>query len=94
MFARVTPYKMKPGSKPAALDKMHVLKDRIMGMPGMVNFINVMNEDGSGYVVAVVESKERSEGNAEAVRALWGEFADFLEEMPTPQGYDVMVNWS
>ena len=44
MFARVTEYKMKPGSKDAATTLMHSLKDQILGMPGMHNFINVMTE--------------------------------------------------
>ena len=94
MFARVTPYKMKPGSRDAAMAIMERLKDQIMGMPGMHNFINVMNEDGSGYVVAVVESRATSDANAETVKALWGQFADHLEAMPTPEGFDVMANWS
>ncbi len=51
MFARITRFKMKPGSRDAATEKMEELKSRIMGMPGMVSFTNVMNEDGSGVVV-------------------------------------------
>lgn len=94
MFARVTQYKMKLGSREAATAKMEELKDRILGMPGMHNFINVMNDDGSGYVVALVESEEVSNANAENVKALWGEFAEYLEEVPNPQGFDVLVNWS
>jgi len=94
MFARVTHYKMKPGSRDAATAKMEGLKDRILGMPGMHNFINVMNDDGTGYVIALVESEDVSNANAENVQALWGEFAGFLEEMPTPQGFDVLVSWS
>ncbi len=94
MFARVTPYKMKPGSRNDATALMEQLKDRIMGMPGMHNFINVQNEDGSGYVIAVVESRATSDANAETVKALWGEFAHHLESMPVPEGYDVMANWA
>ena len=93
MFARVTPYKMKPGSRDAVVATMERLKDRIMGMPGMHHFINVMNDDGSGYVVAVVESRETSDANSETVKALWSEFSEYLETMPTPQGFDVMANW-
>jgi hypothetical protein len=60
----------------------------------MQQFINVMNDDGTGYVVALVESEEASNANAEAVKSAWGQMADFLEEMPTPQGYDLVVNWT
>ena len=94
MFARVTPYKMKPGTRDAATERLHSMKDMIMGMPGMKQFINVMNDDGSGYVIAVVESEGASNANAETVKAAWGSMAEFLEEMPTPQGYDVVVAWS
>lgn len=93
MFARVTHYKMKPGSREPATAKMEELKGRILGMPGLQQFINVMNDDGSGYVIALVESEETSNANAETVKALWGEFSDYLEDMPKPTGYDVVVNW-
>ncbi|MFT6074606.1 MAG: hypothetical protein ACJAZ1_001524 [Yoonia sp.] len=94
MYARVTPFKMKPGTKAAATERLGAMKDVIMGMSGMQQFINVMNDDGTGYVVALVESEEASNANAEAVKSAWGQMADFLEEMPTPQGYDLVVNWT
>ena len=94
MFSRVTHYKMKPGSREAATAKVNAMKDRIMGMPGMLQFVNVMNEDGSGYVVAHVESEAASDANAESVKAIWGEFAEFLESPPAPQGFDVIANWA
>lgn len=70
------------------------MKDRIMGLPGMLHFVNVANEDGSGYVVSLVESEEMSNANTESVKAIWGAFADHLEAMPRPEGYDVMAHWS
>ncbi|QGX97532.1 hypothetical protein EI983_04255 [Roseovarius faecimaris] len=94
MFARVTHYRMKPGSKDAATEKMNALKAEILGMPGMHNFINVMNDDGTGYVIAVVESEESSNANAEKVAALWSNFAEFMLAPPEPVGYDVVANWS
>jgi hypothetical protein len=94
MFARVTQFKMKPGTREAATAKMEELRGQILGMPGMHNFINVMNEDGSGYVVSIVESEATSNANAPKVAELWGAFADYLEAVPTPQGYDVIANWS
>jgi len=94
MFARVTKYKMKPGSRDAVSELMNSLKGDIMAMPGMHNFINVMNEDGSGYVVAVVDSQATSDANAEKVKALWANFAPHLESIPTPVGYEVIANWS
>lgn len=93
MFARVTQYKMKPGTREAATTKMNELKSEIMGMPGIHCFTNVMNEDGSGYVVSVVESEATSNANAPKVAELWGQFAEFLETPPSPVGYDVIAHW-
>ncbi len=94
MYARVTPFKMKPGTKAAATERLGTMKDKIMGMPGMHKFINVMNDDGTGYVIALVESEEASNANAEVVKSAWAQMAEFLEEMPTPQGYDVVADWT
>jgi len=93
MFARVTKYKMKPGSQDTATVLLNRLKDSIMGMNGMHNFVNVMNEDGSGYVIAVVESEASSDANNEKVAALWSQFSDHLLATPKPVGYDVVANW-
>ncbi len=93
MFARVTKYKMKPGTKAAATDLMNTLKGQIMGMQGVHNFINVMNDDGSGYVVSIVESEESSNANAPKVAELWGAFAEYLEAAPTPEGFEVIASW-
>lgn len=93
MFARVTRYKMKPGSREAATELLMSLREKILGMPGMVHFVNVMNEDGSGCVISVVESEAISDANAPKVAELWGAFADHLEGPPQPEGYDVIANW-
>ena len=94
MFARVTPYKMKESAREAALQQMKDLKSEIMAMPGMRSFVNVMDETGRGYIVALVDSREVSEKNAGTVRMLWAKFSDHLEETPEPEGYDVMAEWS
>ena len=94
MFARVTKYKMKSDAMAAATAMNEQLKPQIMALPGMVQFLNVGNDDGTGYVISVIESQEVSDANADKVKALWGQMAEFLEEMPTPEGYDVRFNWS
>jgi len=93
MFARITQYKMKPGMRESATAKLNDLKSQIMDMPGMHCFTNVMNEDGSGFVVSVVESEETSNANAPKVAEIWGQFADYLESPPSPAGYDVIAHW-
>ncbi|MFY0691486.1 MAG: hypothetical protein JXR14_06120 [Paracoccaceae bacterium] len=94
MYARVTPYKMKPGTKEVATALLEEMKPNIMGLPGLVNFVNVMNDDGSGYVISVVESKEISDANQDKVMAIWSRFAEHLEAMPQPEGFDLIANWS
>jgi len=93
MFARITKYKMKPDARDEAMAVLESLKDQIMALPGTLNFINAINQDGSGYSVSVNESREQSEANAPAVGAIWQNFAQFLEGPPTPEGYDVVANW-
>ncbi len=92
MFARITKYRMKPESIDAAMALLDELKPQIMAMPGMLNFINVMNDDGNGYVVSVVESEEVSNANQERVMALWGQFADHLAGPPEMEGFNVIMN--
>lgn len=94
MFARITNYKMKADSLPAALALMEQLKPQILGMPGMVRFINVHDDTGAGCVVSLVETKEASDANQEAVKAMWSNFAEFLEEPPVPQGFGVVADWT
>lgn len=94
MFARITHYKMKPESRDAATKVLESLRGQIMSMPGMVHFLNVMNADGSGYVVSVVESQESSDANAQRVAALWSSFSTFLEGPPKAEGFDVIAHWS
>jgi len=94
IFARITHYKMKSESRDAATDLMNSLRDQIKSMPGVQHFLNVLNADGSGYVVAVVESEAVSQANDKTVTTLWSNFADYLEAPPKPEGYDVKANWS
>lgn len=93
MFARITPYKLKPGTIDAATKKAESLKDRIMGLPGIQEFINAVDDDGNGYIVSLVESREVSDGNADKVKAIWAEMTEFLAAPPTPEGGDVKMHW-
>ncbi|MEM7641486.1 MAG: hypothetical protein AAF366_03055 [Pseudomonadota bacterium] len=93
MFARVTPFKMKKESRDAMIQLMHELKSDIMALPGIQHFINVIDDEGRGYVISMVESREVSDANADKVRALWAKFADHLESQPLPEGYEVVADW-
>ncbi len=94
MFMRVTHFKMKPEAIGAAKALMDQMKDQVMAMPGMMRFTNAINEDGTGCVVAVVESREISEANAPRVAEAWAAFADHLAGAPEPHGFDVFVDWA
>lgn len=94
MFARVTEYKMKQGTREEATAMMEKLKPQIMGMPGIHSFTNVMNDDGTGYVVSLVESQATSDANAAKVAALWANFAPMMETAPKAVGFDVMAHWT
>lgn len=93
MYARITPYQLKPGTVAAATARARELKPEIMALPGMIEFTNAVNENGSGYIISLVESREVSEGNVQRVREIWGKMGEFLAEMPTPEGYDVVDHW-
>jgi len=94
MYIRVTHYQMKPESVEAAKAVLHQMKDQIMAMPGMLRFTNSVNADGSGCVVAVVESQETSDANKEAVAAAWSKFAEHLTGPVEPHGFEVFADWS
>jgi hypothetical protein len=94
MFARITHYQMKPEAIDAAKAALTQLKPKIMAMPGMIQFINTMNPDGSGCVISLVESEATSNANATAVGALWATFSEHLAAPPKAAGFDVFDNWS
>lgn len=94
MFSRITPYQLKPGARDAAIATMNDMKADIMALPGLTHFMNVLDEDGHGYVISVVDSKETSDANADKVKALWGRMAEHLAAMPNPTGGDIVADWS
>ncbi len=94
MFARITRFKIKPGSIDAATTQVNAMKDQIMALEGLSQFINVMNPDGSGYIVSIVSDKATSDANAEKVKAIWATMGDHLEEAPSAEGFDVLAVWS
>ena len=94
MHVRITHYRMKPEAIEAATALLHEMKEQIMALPGLKQFIYSINSDGTGCVVAVVESREISDANEPAVQALWAHYADHLLKAPKAEGYDVIADWS
>lgn len=94
MYARITKYKMKAGSKDESLAIMNSVKDQIMALNGLQHFYNCGNDDGSGYIVSIISSKEQSDANAETVKTIWANFSALLETAPAVEGYDILADWS
>lgn len=94
MYARVTHFNMKPEMVEDAKARLEHMKPQVMSLPGIKHFINSINDDGTGCVVAVVESREISEANNDAVEKLWSIFADHLAAAPEASGFEVIANWS
>lgn len=93
MFAQVTYYQLKPASRDKAIDLMHQMRPRIMAIPGLTRFVNVMNGNDCGYVISLIESEEQARQNDALVQELWGAFSELLQEMPVVQGYEVIADW-
>jgi hypothetical protein len=94
MQARITRFKMRPESAGAARSLMEDLKPEILGLPGVEHFVAVMNDDGSGYTIALVDGAAGvSAESVDRVRALWHKFQDHLEAMPAPEIYGVIADW-
>jgi hypothetical protein len=85
---------MKPESIAEAEAKVQELLPTILGMDGMVTFTNVIDAEGNGVVVSIVESEEQSDMNREQVARIWAEFSDFLLGPPEVSGYRVIANKS
>lgn len=94
MFARITNYKMKPGSRDAATEIMNGLRPDIMALPGITRFINVMNDDGSGYVIALTTEETMDGETANKVNQLWGAFSEHLEGPPERASFHVIADWT
>ena len=71
MHIRVTDYKMKPESIETATAMLQEMKAQIMALPGMKHSTNTINADGSGCVIAKVESREILEVNESATQSIW-----------------------
>ena len=93
MYARITKYKMKPGSKDTAMKIIDSLKDQVLAVDGMKSFLNVINEDGNGYVISTTTNAVTSPEAAAQIAALWGAFADVMEDVRPPETFEVITNW-
>ena len=94
MYARITKYKMRTGTRDEAMTIMDSVKSQIMALNGLQHLYNCGNEDGSGYIISIVESKDHADAYGESVKEIWTNFGDLLEAAPTVEGFDVLADWS
>ena len=93
MLARVTAFKFRADARDAAIETMEKLKPQIMALPGLTHFINVVDAEGNGYVMSLVEDEAQNEASTEQVSKLWAQFADYLEAKPEPRTFEVVADW-
>jgi len=93
MQARITRFKMRPEEVEAARQLVLHLRDEIMAQPGIERCITVMNGDGSGYVLALVDERGSLPESVDGVRAIWHKVHDHLETVPEPEIFEVLVDW-
>ena len=92
MYARITTFSTVPERYEDAKALAEELKPEIMALPGIKFWFDLANEDGSGAVVAIYDSKESAEAALPAVREIFGKFSEHLASEPQPHGYDVFVH--
>jgi hypothetical protein len=93
MQARITRFKMRQEGAAEARALMERLRGDILAQPGMQHCLIVMNEDGAGHVIAMIDEAGSSPEAVDRVRALWHKFHDHLETMPDPEIYEVIADW-
>jgi len=93
MQVRITRFKMRPESVGDAGGRMRELRDEILGQPGMLRCLIVMNPDGAGHVIAQIDEAGSSPEGVDGVRAIWRKFHDYLETVPDPEIYEVVADW-
>jgi hypothetical protein len=93
MYARITKYKMKPGTKDAAIKIIEGLKDQVLALEGQQSFLNVMNADGHGYVISTTVNAETAPETGAKIAQLWGAFSDVMEDVQPPESFEVITNW-
>ena len=94
MHARITPFQMKAESMDAATRTLEDLKSRILALPGMQSFTLVAGDDGSGYVISLIDDEAVSNPGTDQIKAIWSEFGQHLAAPPeAPTVCKVIANW-
>lgn len=79
MHARVTHYRAKADRLEEAIAARDEMLPEIERIQGLIRYISLWNEDGTGAVIAVYESAAAAEASAAIAKDMWSRFADLLE---------------
>ena len=94
MHARITPFRMKAEAMDAATSTLKELKPRILALPGMQSFLLVAGDDGSGFVISVIDDEAVSNPGTDQIKAIWSEFSQHLAAPPeAPINCKVIADW-
>jgi hypothetical protein len=85
---------MKKDKINAATALVEKLKSDIMALPGMIQFTNAMNPEGTGCIVSMIDSEKTAACNADATKAIWDNFCDHLTAPPKAEGFVSHQHWA
>ncbi len=92
---RITRFRVRPDAVEAARALVVELRAEIMAQPGLLRCIVALNDDdGRGYVLALIDERGGLPESVDRVRLLWHKFHDHLDEVPEPEIFDVVADWS
>lgn len=92
MYARITTYHCKIEMLNDAIALVEKMKPEIMGIHGLKHWFSTDSEDGNCALIAIYNSREAAEAATDAVRDLFGRFAEYIDSEIQPLGYEVLVH--
>jgi quinol monooxygenase YgiN len=92
MFIRVTQWEISPENTEAAKAVVtEKVLPRAKQIPGLIEFIDALDDDGKGLAIAVYEDKAAAEAAVPTVKEIWAEVADMLTSGPEVKAYENVI---
>ena len=93
MYLRVTTTQTDPSKRDAAVKELNdSVRKELKKVSGLAACYSAWNENGSGVTVAIYESRERAEGAADHVRAIWSTMGSMLTAPPGVSEYENVID--
>ncbi len=92
MYARVSTFRINTEKFDEYQAQVEKFKPEIMALPGIKYWFSAANEDGSCASIAVYENEEAAAASSIGAGAIFGQFAEFMESEPQPQGYQLILH--